>query len=446
MSENIIRPEEYDILIGGLRKYHVRDIGSNEWIEAHENLLKLNQQAVLEVSSFREELVKELLVMGEKLGILVHETFCILVWRVKVLPKILEIIPSSNTTFVLYTVLYHEATAVNLLEVVLFHENGCASLGESALDLVDYCAQAVVQLIGLVNIGHFRELIKANANETVTEELERQKRDLLYAIGMRCLTILSYLADKINVLPLSVARRMVQTHDVPCLLSEILHCQPWKRNIHRVEKFIDEKWTPVNGSDVLKVTKTEAQAWFCLRQLLFNQDVRKHYEINEFRQRELSKCQALLGVHVIDQLPPLAELKHHLCTLALTGNRDKDHSIFFEEMPQIKDAIIGDAKKLGFKKIAQKQVTDYLDLKHERIVEMARRLNSAYNTDFLVRMEGDDLDTKATSDTPHPISLCGECNASATKKCSKCQKVYYCSRDCQVKHWPMHKENCLEQI
>ncbi|MCX5925605.1 MAG: zinc finger MYND domain-containing protein [Candidatus Dependentiae bacterium] len=28
------------------------------------------------------------------------------------------------------------------------------------------------------------------------------------------------------------------------------------------------------------------------------------------------------------------------------------------------------------------------------------------------------------------------------KKCSKCESVYYCSRDCQVAHWPQHKQVC----
>jgi len=30
------------------------------------------------------------------------------------------------------------------------------------------------------------------------------------------------------------------------------------------------------------------------------------------------------------------------------------------------------------------------------------------------------------------------------KKCSKCKLIYYCSRECQVKDWPKHKEICQE--
>lgn len=33
-------------------------------------------------------------------------------------------------------------------------------------------------------------------------------------------------------------------------------------------------------------------------------------------------------------------------------------------------------------------------------------------------------------------------NISCTKRCSRCQQVFYCSRDCQKGHWSAHKHNC----
>jgi hypothetical protein len=36
--------------------------------------------------------------------------------------------------------MYHEITAINLLEVVLYNKNACLSAGDALIDLVDYCA------------------------------------------------------------------------------------------------------------------------------------------------------------------------------------------------------------------------------------------------------------------------------------------------------------------
>jgi len=191
----------------------------------------------------------------------------------------------------------------------------------------------------------------------------------------------------------------------------------------------------VNGGDILKITKNEAQTWFCFRQLLLNRNVMQHYAINEFRQRELAKCQALLTVHVLDQLPALADLKHHLCRLMVTGNNDSSRTVILEEMPQIRDTLIAEAQSIGFKTIAKQQYEQYLNLDHSGVVAMAKRLNEAYNTDFLMRMD-------TTIDANDGHTYCGKCKAIAIKKCAKCEKVYYCTRECQIKHWPIHKATC----
>jgi ankyrin repeat protein len=34
------------------------------------------------------------------------------------------------------------------------------------------------------------------------------------------------------------------------------------------------------------------------------------------------------------------------------------------------------------------------------------------------------------------------CNGIGAKKCAGCQQVYYCTRECQLTHWPAHKAEC----
>ena len=39
--------------------------------------------------------------------------------------------------------------------------------------------------------------------------------------------------------------------------------------------------------------------------------------------------------------------------------------------------------------------------------------------------------------------LCAQCGSSGPlQKCSKCLVASYCSKDCQVSHWPQHKRGC----
>lgn len=438
MEENVIQSTEFDIYINSIKKFQVVDIGTHEWFELHEILIKFNQQAIIEASTHREEMVKELFISNGKPDILIHEAYCILIWRTKVLPKMFMNERNANSTFFLYTILYHEAVVISLLEILLYHENGCQALGDTAIDLIDYCTQAVVQLIALNHQNHALEVLdpKQVETESASEELERQKKDLQYKIGFRCVTILSFIADKIDAMPISVVRRMVVTHDVPCLLSNILNCQPWIRSINGVEKYIDDKWISINEIDVVKVTNVEAHAWFCLRQLLFSKEAMNFYEINDFRQREISKCQELLSVNLLDQLPPLSDLKHQLCTLSLSNSNYKPGGIILEEIPEIRNEIIQNAKKIGYKQIAKNHVERLFHLETSDLITIAKRLSETYNVELFEKLN---RQKKKDKQDEH---YCAECCDLAYKKCSNCETSYYCSRNCQVKNWPIHKNIC----
>ena len=329
-----MQPEEIELFVQSIREFQILDIGSKSWIEAHERMVKLNQQATIEAAGSREEIVKEILMIQDKLPVLVHEAYSILVWRSKILVKILK--NEISASFFIYTVLYHELTVVSLLEAILFHESSCEALGDVVIDLIDYCVFGITQLIGLCNAGYHQQKIDVKVEQKPIEELEGQKNEISFVIGMKSVTILSYLMDKISCLSVSAARRVTQTHDLPCLISEVLKLRPWLRRTKSFEKFIDGKWSPVEGDEILKVTKVEAQAWFCLRSVLFHRETFENYEINSFRQQELGKCSGLLNEMILDQLPPLGELKQFLCTLQLSSNTQNNlNSLILEVVPEV---------------------------------------------------------------------------------------------------------------
>lgn len=38
--------------------------------------------------------------------------------------------------------------------------------------------------------------------------------------------------------------------------------------------------------------------------------------------------------------------------------------------------------------------------------------------------------------------LCAQCHKEGHLRCSRCRRLVYCCKDCQVAHWPLHKRVC----
>lgn len=228
---DFVTPFEVDFTIKSLRRQRIQDLGIDNWSDQHSAVIKLNQQCVLEArTEGREELTRDLIVENGKTPILVQDLFSVFVWKKAILPKL-----RAKDSIMIYSMGYHELILVNLLELILYNGSGCESLGDHALDLVDYCIQSVTQLIGLVHSGFLEE----RHPEVTAENSE-------YKLAMHCISLIYYLIDKLDSLPLSVASRLVRFHDTPCLLSELLHCRPWQRRTAMgFERFIEGKWTQV---------------------------------------------------------------------------------------------------------------------------------------------------------------------------------------------------------
>lgn len=154
---------------------------------------------------------------------MVHEAILINIWRYKILPHILQLEPNPQNTFLAYTVLYHEAVCVALLELVMYHANCCESLSDQAIDLLDYCCGLAAQLLVI-------EQKETETDENERTDFRRQQNNLIFDLGIRALTIIRYLAEYLDRLPLSVTTLMFNTHDVPVLLIQILLNKPWYKD------------------------------------------------------------------------------------------------------------------------------------------------------------------------------------------------------------------------
>ncbi|KAF2883540.1 hypothetical protein ILUMI_22604 [Ignelater luminosus] len=420
--DSVLLSTEIDLYVNTMQTQKMINVGNKHWLEWHQRLQKLNQQAVIEASQVKEEYVKEILIAFGKIPILVHEAILINLWKHKILPILLRMEPSPSSTFIAYSILYHEAVCVALLELVMYHGSASEALGDAAVDLLDYAYGTASQLLIL-------ECGEVEINEKAQIELMRQRDGLCFEIGTRSLTILRYLADYLDRLPLSVTARMFSVNDVPVLLTQILIKKPW---IRKGKQYSGGHWVPWDGEALVT---TEAQVWLALRQLLLDPACPVHYDITDSRRSQLLKLQPLMSPVLLDQVSPLIELQQWLYRLAVTDQQAAPHRpILLEVVLEIKNKILEECGE-KWKKIAREQLPNVFTKDRQQLLETAQSLSEAYNTELLEKFE----------DAQKPASNnCSKCGKSAIQRCSQCKNQWYCSRNCQVMDWPKHKAQCIK--
>jgi hypothetical protein len=121
-------------------------IGTLQWLEKHAQLEKLNMQAAYEATNDVDESVKELLVLDRKIPAVVEEVIVAETWRERVFYPFLEEARKTGeelqSSTIPYMVLYHELTALTLLETVCFHEDCVLEMEDSVSDLIEYCCRS----------------------------------------------------------------------------------------------------------------------------------------------------------------------------------------------------------------------------------------------------------------------------------------------------------------
>lgn len=109
-----------------------------------------------------------------------------------------------------------------------------------------------------------------------------------------------------------------------------------------------------------------------------------------------------------------------------TSQKSKQKTnLLLEELPLIKENIMKEAEKSGgLLQICKRQEKIFLISQRDKILKLAQRLSSAYNTDVLSEIE----EKISKSEGGNDNGICKNCSATADKKCSKCKQAYYCSR------------------
>ncbi|XP_065669774.1 zinc finger MYND domain-containing protein 10 isoform X4 [Hydra vulgaris] len=418
-STFVVYPNEAELMIKEMKSGSLDQVGSNKWWKTHELIQKLNMQAVLNVSSCADEFVKDFLVSYNKMIILIYDLIKSEVWTEKVFPYL----KSTNSSMSVYMTLFHEVTVLGLLETSLFYKECCESAGDVLVDLVDYIQRKITSLL-------LKYIDGKKVEEAVNDDLENQNNDIQFTIQMKVISILRYISDHIDIVPLSVLNRILDKYDMPCMLVQLIENSPWKRinNSGNYQLFTDNKWCDVAEDEKHIVSKLEGQVWITLYQLLLHPECQRKYDFNVYRKSQILKLRRHLNEVVLEQINFLKDFQRFVEMLSVMNPPQIKECLIIEQIPTIRIKIESDFKD-KWKKIAHDQASNYYTLTNEQMKERAQSLSTTYNIDLLENL---------INEPP----TCAYCHGEAMKRCSRCQNEWYCSRPCQVSHWNKHKELC----
>ncbi len=337
----------------GLRVFTLQDVGSSAWLWQHQALERMNAQAHQSArcpDASQGEFVLEAFVSQNKVTALVQDLILLDCWKEKVWPRVMPEVISSGATMRAYFVLFHEATVVNLLEVLLYHLKACEAAGDALVDLVDYCAGKMVLLNGGmfsgssvsgttaaaeqtgINDSDIRARAAAMAVRDPEESFKEQARMIDFQVAVTAVGILRLVCSHLEDLPLGVGTRLLHTHDIPLSLIPLLESPPWtrkqsnssssnssnsKRTISWEKLGPDFNWRVVAPADLLLLTKHEAQAWLMLFHLLTSPQTRQQYHLNRYRKDQLLRLRKYMTEPLLDQIPVLADVRRYLDELVL---------------------------------------------------------------------------------------------------------------------------------
>ncbi|CDS37393.1 zinc finger MYND domain containing protein [Echinococcus multilocularis] len=487
----IIFPAEAEAFVEFLSDLDYDCYGKEQWYKQHSYLDKLNMQAVASARSGSDEFVKEFIISHQKVGFLIRDLVATELWHRKIFKRLMNCLPENLPTFPLYVALYHELVLANILETVTYHTDVVDCLNDDAVDLCDWCHRALCRLANAVSIKEKKANIRtlkdqSKPSETNKEELQRQTDIFTYEVGMKAISLTRHLIEHCcgvctdtvvssATMALSMARRLLHTHDFLCLLCHLIELAPWgceeaTTSMRPLRYQWHESGCWVSETDEKNwssVTKSEGQVWLSIHQLLFSGVMGAvSYEVvgSSVRRQALLRLRPFLTEALIDVIPVLGHLRRFLEEFAVSEAAAVARSVsavssaaavaqlcHIEDIPQIHDGILH-----RYKGRWDDEASDFLQrIQLKENAEAAQRAASRWaeafseeTVDALFGSTGSGNanghgDSEAVFE--HPLlrtPRCVICGEVATKRCSRCRHEWYCRRQCQVEHWPRHKRAC----
>ncbi|CAF0933407.1 unnamed protein product [Adineta steineri] len=434
----VLLSTEVDAFIEALESFELEDIGKPRWQTQHEYIEKLNMQAILEAGRNIHEYVRDVIVNNDKLPILVSQLITTEIWRERIFRELVAMKFEPQVTFSIYIIFYHEASLVNLLETLMYHEDVCTAFDDQILDLVDYSYRILTEIIRKIKHEEQRTRHRqitnnenvSNENSENIKELLTQEETLRFDMGMKMLSIVRYICDCLQKLPMSVTTRLLDNFDFILLLVDFIEVKPWEKLLGdgTFTRHIDGKWQKISHEDRYLMPKIEGQVWLALYQLLLSPHCLQKYEYTDYNKNRITKLRAHLNEVVLDQMPHLIQMQRFLEQLSFMEPPAVKKQLVLEQVAELYDRIIRKYKN-QWRDVAEKQAKTVLNPTKAEAQQQAARWANTMNFDVLETF---------INEAPK----CAMCGEQATKRCSRCQREWYCRRECQVKHWSKHKPMC----
>lgn len=434
-DQNVLLSTEVDAYVEALDVFEVEDIGKPKWHTQHEYIEKLNMQAILDANRNTHEYVREAIVSNDKLPILISQLITTEIWREKIFRELIVMNFEPKVTFSIYIIFYHEACLVNLLETLMYHEDVCTACDDQILDLIDYSYRLLTERIRKIK-NEEQRLRKKQEDKIETEhsesikELLTQEDTLRFDMSMKMLSIVRYICDCLQKLPMSVTTRLLDNFDFILLLVDFIELKPWEKTLEdgTFMRHIEGKWQKISIEDRYLMPKIEGQIWLALYQLLLSPHCLQKYEYTDYNKNRITKLRAHLNEVVLDQMPHLIQLQRFLEQLSFMEPPAVKKQLVLEQVAELYDRIVRKYQN-QWHHVAEKQAKTVLKPSEVEARQQAARWANTMNFDVLESF---------INEAPK----CATCGEPATKRCSRCQREWYCRRECQVKHWSKHKSIC----
>ncbi|CRH01063.1 MYND finger protein, putative [Plasmodium relictum] len=340
-----------------------------------------------------------------------------------------------------YISLYHEMSILNIFEFLLFSDSIYESIDSYMVNLFAYIYSNLVAFLKTNSDEYFvKPMNELSISEMLNEENDKTYNIDKLKIYINVINTLRNITDRIHLLNNTVVNKIVD-YDILLILIPLMEKKPWKHGNYIFEK---NEWIKIEDNVLATVEK---QLWLILYTLILNKICQEKYEMTNYRRNNILKLRKYMNESLHEQIPPLKTLHifiEHLYISKSIYPENKNSYLIIDMVPDIFDEIKNDILKkkkdiislLNNVKI-EKDILENISSVYFSIYEFDHENNKKYKN---VSIKNNNK--KVISEEYY---ICNNCKESAELQCSQCKRIYYCSKECQMKDWFNHREECSKE-